>query len=86
MTAATPCTGPALGYTDSRGVRNLVDGSRSVTSGIFVCTPAWIPSMVGGAGNTQYPPPSQRGSEPPAARPWAFASNFRNVEEASHGQ
>lgn len=66
-----PCVPAERVYTDPRGVRNLVDGHRSVISGIFVCTPAWIPPMVGGARNTQYSPPSQRGSQPPTALPRA---------------
>lgn len=47
---AAPCNRPALIYNQRRGVRNLVDGPRPDSCGIFICTPAMI-LMAGGPGN-----------------------------------
>lgn len=74
------------GYTGRRGVENLVDGHRPVISGIFVCTPAWIPSMVGGLGNirnTQRRLNAVSNLRPPIS---GHQSISKIVEEATHGR
>ena len=83
---AVPCRPAALAYNDRRGVRNLVDGHRPVISGIFVCTPAMNPPMVGGLGNirnTQRRLNAVLNLRPPITGQPVY---LRNVEETHHGQ
>lgn len=73
------------GYNFHCGVRNHMSGPRPDSCGLFVCAPAWLPSMVGRARNSQYAPPFSCGSELPTALHRA-SCQFRNHEEATHGR